>query len=210
MKRHITLLIGLLIANLMISQDFAFGTFTNHQNQQEKSEVVDKEFTKSLNEFSFQVLMEMGKENDESQKHHVSVEIYSRAIKLNKKAAIAYDKRAVAYIYLGKYRKAIKDLTRAIRLEPEFVEAYNHRGNVNYYSMNLVTAIKDYTKAIELRPKYGKAYYNRGICFLKLGEIELAYKDLKTALTLNYAGAEDLIWNHCSDRLLKVPNDLPR
>ena len=203
-KRKGWILSGLLLffAQIIFCQDFAMQSIDVLDG---RSSVNTQEILADPGTFSYQELIKhanilSGKGNNQS-----ALEVYKQAKKLNPKAALTYDKCGQVYIELKEYRKAIFNLSKAIRLEPGFIEAYNHRGIANFYNHNFYTSIEDYTRAIELDSTYAKAYYNRAICYIQLSHKELAYRDLKKALRMNYPGAEQLIWDYCTDQLFKVP-----
>ena len=115
-----------------------------------------------------------------------AVKIFSEAIELNPKNALAYYGRAYAYDDLKKYQQAIEDCTKSIQFNsPRLVDAYNNRGEAYRKLGNYAQAINDYNKALELNPNYFKAYNNRGIAYRNLGKYDMAFQDYDKALELN-------------------------
>lgn len=102
-----------------------------------------------------------------------AIEAYTKAIELNPDMAKAYLQRGNAYLAVGNYEQAIKDLSKAIELKinykPDYAVAYVYRGSAYENSDNYKQAIKDYSKAIELTPDKADFYNDRGFAYSKLG-----------------------------------------
>ncbi|MFW5887046.1 MAG: tetratricopeptide repeat protein [Bacteroidota bacterium] len=154
---------------------------------------------------SYDDLIEKGVEKDAMEDFEEAVEIFTEAIELEPMNPVAYDKRAVTYLKLNKYSKALKDINTAIEKDPTYAVAYNHRGLTNFYMNKSILALQDFDTAIQLDPKFGRAYFNRALVKLEFGDVEGAYADLKKAGSLDYDKAEDTIWKYCADRLFVVP-----
>ncbi len=110
---------------------------------------------------------------------------YTKAIRLNPKAAEAYYGRGVAYEGKREYDKAIGDCTEAIRLNPEYVNAYCNRGAAYGNKGEYDNAIADYNEAIHLAPNEANAYCNRGVVYGEKREWNKAVADLSEAIRLN-------------------------
>ncbi len=129
-----------------------------------------------------------------------AIKEFGIAITMDNGIAEAFDYRAVCFINLGKYRKAIGDLVDAIDLNPGFVEAYNHLGVANYWLKNYQDAINYYTRAISLNPSYATPYFNRAIVYLALDENQLALKDLNKAKELKLDGVDPVLQEFFADK----------
>jgi len=117
---------------------------------------------------------------------------YSKALKVDRKSARAYNYRGLAKMKLydlADYKKALEidstaqvynrnmgfertalinhevipDFSKAIKNDPKYAEAYYNRGVVKYCYENYKGAIDDWTKAIQVNPKYVDAYNDRGL-----------------------------------------------
>ncbi|MDR0746687.1 MAG: tetratricopeptide repeat protein [Helicobacteraceae bacterium] len=125
-----------------------------------------------------------------SENYQEVVSLYSQAIKLDPKYALAYYNRGVAYYYLGEYNKAIADYTQAIEFDPKYAPAYHNRG-VAYDNLNDHNkAIGDFNQAIKLDPKDAYAYYNRGFAYAKLNDYSKAIDDFNQVIELKPNDAE--------------------
>ena len=93
--------------------------------------------------------------------------------------------RGIIYMALEKYENAIKDYDTAKRLMPDFGEIYINVGNVFFLGKVYDKAIKEYTQAIEKNlTRDHVAYFNRGMAYEKLGDLEHAEIDYRTAIEL--------------------------
>ena len=111
----------------------------------------------------------------------------SRAAKCDPTSKDVFHKRAMVYMQMGYFKKAIKDFEHSILLGESTADIYNHIGIANYLNENIEAAEKAYNKAIEIEPLYAKAYYNRGILWLSENEMEMATVDFLKAMELNSA-----------------------
>jgi tetratricopeptide (TPR) repeat protein len=53
--------------------------------------------------------------------------------------------------------------------------------------------LEDYDRAIELDPALAVAYFNRGLAYMKMGYVERAMEDQKTAARLGWTAAQDFL-----------------
>lgn len=104
-------------------------------------------------------------------------------IELNKKYDESYSIRALSYVHLNKYDKALDDFNMAIKYNSKCGEYYYNRG-LCYYNLALNNneeylnkAIEDFYKAIELNEKYYLVYYYMGICYHELKNYDEAIKN---------------------------------
>ncbi len=93
--------------------------------------------------------------------------------------------RGIIYMALEEYEHAIKDYQTAKKLIPDFGEVYVNVGNVFFMGKVYDKAIDEYTQAIERNlTKDHIAYLNRGMAYEKLGDLEHAEMDYRTAIEL--------------------------
>lgn len=108
-----------------------------------------------------------------------------------KNRAEAYGNRALAYIMLKQYRKAIADLNQAIRLNPGDTLDYQNRGVAYYLLKQYRKAIADYNQAIRVDPRNAFAYYGRGLVYqYGLRSRQRAIADYLAAYRLKPGNAE--------------------
>lgn len=140
-----------------------------------------------------------GLEYDQLSDMNNAIKEYGIAIEMDNSIAEAYDYRAVCFIKMGKYRKALNDLEDAIDINSTFIEAYNHLGVANYWLKNYQDAINFYSRAISLKPSYATPYFNRAIVYLALDENQLALKDLNKAKELKLDGVDPVLQEFFAD-----------
>jgi tetratricopeptide (TPR) repeat protein len=114
---------------------------------------------------------------------------YTKAIRLDRKYAVAYDNRGIAYYAEGDHNRAIADYTNAIRFGAIAGRYYN-RGLAYEAKGDHDRAIADYTEAIRLDPKYAGAYSSRGLAKRAQGDAAGGDTDIAKAkqLTPNLGG----------------------
>jgi len=119
------------------------------------------------------------------------VELITKAIGLNAKAAAAHSNLGNALTILKRPAEALASCDKAIALKPDFAEAHNNRGNALLDLMRPADALASYDKAIALKPDYAEAYNNRGAALrhLKRPADALTSYDKAIELKPNYAEA---------------------
>jgi tetratricopeptide (TPR) repeat protein/uncharacterized membrane protein YhaH (DUF805 family) len=119
------------------------------------------------------------------------IALYTKAIELDPKQAMAFNNRGLAYFTKKDYDQALKDYDQAIVLKPDFALAYNNRGDAYYQRKEYDRAQADYSKAIGLKPDYDLAYYNRGLTYYEQKNYDQAINDFNNAISLkaNFAAA---------------------
>lgn len=137
--------------------------------------------------------LEQGIQFSHEENYYASLEVLDKALAMDPSLAEAHDYKAINYIKLGRFVKALKSANNAIECNPGLAEAYNHRGIVHFYLQNGEEAMQDYTFAISLKPDYGTAYYNRGLLKLTIGDDKGALEDLTRANELKCADAAPVI-----------------
>lgn len=92
-----------------------------------------------------------------SSEHQEAVKCYSRSIELNSTEAATFSNRAMAYLKLKDFSKAIEDSNSALAIKPDYLKAYHRRGKA-YASVNkLDLAIKDFQYILEVEPENKEA-----------------------------------------------------
>ncbi len=119
-----------------------------------------------------------------------AVEYLNKAIDLDPRAAHLYNSRAVAYLGLGRYRRARRDLTFALKYNPDYADAYNNLGSLYYRQGRYRKAVANYDKAISLQPDFYEALMNRAMCRRKQLKYEAAIDDFRRAIAMAPAAAD--------------------
>ena len=103
-----------------------------------------------------------------------SVELYTKAIKLNPEEPLFYYNRAVSSFTVyknsenGKYLAlAVSDLEKSIELDPLYAPSYSLRAKIRSLMNNYNSAVADYTSAINLKGDDPELYYSRGLARLR-------------------------------------------
>ncbi|MEK7723916.1 MAG: hypothetical protein AAB336_06175 [Acidobacteriota bacterium] len=104
-----------------------------------------------------------GRMAENKQDWATAVKEFSRAIELNPKLSLAYQRRSNAYSGLNDDVKAIADLNKAIETDPRNGAAYLDRGNFNNKYKKYTEAISDFTEADKLKETCAKTY--RGVLY---------------------------------------------
>jgi tetratricopeptide (TPR) repeat protein len=93
----------------------------------------------------------------------LAVETLTKAIKVNKAYAPAYNNRGLAHQALRNWADAQRDFSKAIELAPGYAEAHGNRGNVLRELGRTADAIADQKKAIALNPNIPELHNNLGL-----------------------------------------------
>jgi tetratricopeptide (TPR) repeat protein len=92
------------------------------------------------------------------------------------------------------YQEAVEKYSLAISLNPNYAEAFNNRAYC--YKMIAKDYLKlsgqSYVRALEIKPNFPEALEYQGTYFIMNGEIENAYKNYKTLLSLDEKEAKEL------------------
>ncbi len=116
-----------------------------------------------------------------------AIKEFSRAIELNPKLSLAYNRRSNAYSGLKDLDKAYADLNKAIELNPQNGEAYLARGSYFSSQNKYNEAIADFTQADNLKETCAKTY--RGVVY---GKIAIANKEPRDTGNFKKAGHDFL------------------
>lgn len=110
-----------------------------------------------------------------------AIELFTQAIALNDKSAIAYYHRGLAYYELGNTAEAIADYDRSLNLDVKQVNVYLNRATAFLAMGNIQSSIIDLQIVFSLDPNCDKAYKLRAnICF-RLKEYDEAIDYLRQA-----------------------------
>jgi len=106
---------------------------------------------------------------------------YSDAIRENPENVLAHKNRALAYLHLEQYERAIDDLNRVLRSDREDAVSYYRRGVALERLEKYASAITSYEKAIKYNPDFADAHRSLGELYEYLDRPDLAQKHLDMA-----------------------------
>ena len=109
--------------------------------------------------------------------YKTSIKLFTQAVKNDRKYALVYSSRGLAYLKLKKLKKAISDFSRAIRLNPKYARAYHLRGLAYEKMGDFAPAFQDFDQAIEIDPDLATAYRSRDSVLDKTIEDRLQMED---------------------------------
>lgn len=112
-----------------------------------------------------------------------SVALWSHAVKLEERNALAHHKLGEALVQVGKLDEAMLHFDRAAAVDGQFSPTYVARGNLKRKLGNLQGAFDDYTVAMGLQSSSPVAASNRGQLWLDKGDAQRALSDFAAALT---------------------------
>jgi tetratricopeptide (TPR) repeat protein len=112
------------------------------------------------------------------------INYFTKALVLNPRLAIAYDKRGRLYYFQEKYDKMINDFYKFTDLRPSDPEGYRMLGLAHLKKGNLDVAIAKFSRALELEPKLASAYGYRAEAYRLKGFPEKAVLDSTRAIEI--------------------------
>lgn len=109
----------------------------------------------------------------------LAIEVYSQAIKTNRKGPAAYNNRALAYIEQGKHALAQKDCELGLVIDSQYTVLYNTTGIALLGLKDYEKAVRAFSFVIANDPTDSRAYHNRALAYQALGKTDFAAADLK-------------------------------
>jgi len=103
-----------------------------------------------------QRLREEGKVAFENREYNKAIKFYNKLIKLDK-SHTSYHSRAMVYLAINKFPKAIKDLSRAIEKGPKEANSYYYRGKTKMKLGQCVEALADFYRVIKIEVSHALA-----------------------------------------------------
>jgi len=156
------------------------------------------------------------------QLHHSSTEyaidLFSRAIEIDKNYALAYaglaDSYSQFYMYFDRNEDnltlALAASKKALELDPELAEAHSSRGIVLTQINQYEEAEKEFEIAIQLNPKLFVAYYQGGRTYKVQGKHEQALRLFKKAAFVRPDDYESAIFVAASYRDLMMNTEMKK
>jgi Tfp pilus assembly protein PilF len=115
------------------------------------------------------------------------IHYFTKALELNPRLAIAYDKRGRFYYFQENYDKMMYDFYKFTALRPANPEGYRMLGLAHMRLGNLDVAIDKFSQAVELEPKLASAYGYRAEAYLLKGFPEKAIRDATRTIEIGTA-----------------------
>ena len=112
------------------------------------------------------------------------IHYFSKALELNPRLAVAYEKRGVLYYFQGKYSEMSEDFQRIVELEPSNSEAHLMLGLAYLKGDDYDKAVESLARAIELNPRLASAYGHRAEAYRLEGMVDQAIQDSTKAIEL--------------------------
>jgi tetratricopeptide (TPR) repeat protein len=109
---------------------------------------------------------------------------YTQAIMQRPDEVKSHFNRAIVYITMGEYDKAIEDYTEVISMQADYPEAYHNRGWAYFHKDMLDRAIEDCNQALLLDPDMASAHLTRGMAYEAKGLLNKAKGDFQKSCEL--------------------------
>ena len=127
--------------------------------------------------------------------YEFAIRMFTQAIELDDKYALAYAGTADAYSHLYRYaeatrenvRRAVEASERAVELDPDSAEARASHGLARFISEDYPAAEREFKRALELNPNLWEPYYYFALALSSQGEFERAIEMYKKAIEVNPA-----------------------
>ncbi len=132
----------------------------------------------------------------------VAVELITKAIAANPRAAEYHNNLGTALKRLGRLEDAVAAYEGALELRPEYAEAHYNLGNTLRDQDKPEEAVTAFLRAVELRPNYAEAHNNLGNVLRGMGQLEKAVATFRRALEAktDYAHAHNNLGNAFKDQ----------
>lgn len=130
-----------------------------------------------------------------------AVDLYGKALSLNRANPDIYNNLGVALRQLGKLEAAVACYRRALALRPNNAGVYSNMGNALREMGRLEVAKASHRQAVKLAPRSPEAYYNLGLVLRDLAEVPAALSCFDRTLELNPEHV-DCHWDRALTKLL--------
>lgn len=114
-----------------------------------------------------------------------AIELYDKAIALDRDDPAAFVNRAICRNKMGRSKEALADCNEAIRLNPKVPFFYVTRAFFYVSQADLDRAFNDYTAALKIDPEYIEAYLERATLYAKRKDYQQALNDFQSATKAN-------------------------
>lgn len=151
---------------------------------------------------SFKAQFWLGICSFERDAHYEALYRFDRALKINRKSAVAHANRGMVLSEIGHCDEAESELRTALAIDPKSHIAKVNLANVLVRLDRFKEAVVMATEAIKINPHDDIGYFNRGIARYSLDDVEGAIADYELSLAENPENAESAY--NLANALLKV------
>ncbi|KHN85772.1 Serine/threonine-protein phosphatase 5 [Toxocara canis] len=116
-------------------------------NPSEKALRIKDEANQFFNEGKIKV--DLGRKD---QAYDVAIDLYTKAIELDRSVAVLYGNRSAAYLKKELYGSALEDAAAALRIDPNYIKGYYRRATANMALGKFKLALRDYDAVRKARP----------------------------------------------------------
>ena len=116
---------------------------------------------------------------------HDSVALWSRALAVDSRSAIAHNDLGIELAAAGQTSEAMAHYRTAIALDPNYAHPHNNLGFELEHLGQIEPALAEYRTAVQINPSYVEAELNWGNALLSLGKNEEAIEHYKRAASLD-------------------------
>ncbi|WP_420573508.1 tetratricopeptide repeat protein [Kordia sp.] len=131
-----------------------------------KAKILQEEFTEKYEDvFEVGDYANAGIIHSHFEEHEKSIEVYSKALKIDQKHVTVLNNRGYAYGLINKHLEAIEDFDKAIAVDQEYAFAWNNRGYSKLELGQLEDGLIDIKKSLELDDQNSYAHRNLGLYY---------------------------------------------
>ncbi len=118
----------------------------------------------------------MGCVFQERKKHHLAIEAFKRAVRIDPGHAAAYNRWGVSLDARGDYNEAVAAYAAALAIDQNLADVYNNLGYSYMLQGRFEPAIESLQKAVALDGGNQRYQNNLGLAYAKIGDYETAFK----------------------------------
>lgn len=134
---------------------------------------------------NFVILNNLGTAYERMGKLDRALDLFKRAVTLNKRYHKAWNNMGVIHARQGHYVKAISCYRKAIRLKPSVAAYHHHMGEAFVAMGKEEEAIRSFERAAQLDPIYQQPHLALGKLYSRMGWYEEARTELEKALLID-------------------------
>ncbi len=122
-----------------------------------------------------------------------ALEMYNKAIAMNKAEKEALVNRGNIYFDRQDFERAIQDYNACLAIDSAMQKAIENRGSAYGALGKYDLALTDLNKALELNPKSVNGYANRGVFYQNTSQYDKAIADFYKQMEVNHKESADLL-----------------
>ena len=132
-------------------------------------------------------------------RYEEAVTCFGNTVRLNPKAADAYDEMGTAYRQMSRIAESVSCYRRALEIDDRYVPAHNNLGLALKDCGEINGAIDCFRRAAEIDPNGVEVYINLGLALQQRGDREAAVSTFRRVIRL--APEQRLAWIHFAEAL---------